>query len=376
MKNKIKNSILFLLTLFCLIACQNEDIVPMQVDAIVAEPGDLLNQSFPLKKVRVEGQSLAGLKQIILDNKIDVSFNPTYNSDKSFIFTIPFDVKKGSRFGKQTITFITASGSVTKDFEILQPLPTISGLTPETPLVGKTAEVTGDWFYDVSSVTFKGNPIGFTVSSPTSLFINIPASATSAGDLVITTPSGSVTRFMEVSLGFTIVNVTDFDGGGTRPGSGWFSYGDVASFNAATTGGPTGNYAQYSWTGATTNGYNGCSGGEGATFFAANPSYTDATKAYIDIDVSANVANAHFAIQLNTIDGKDYGYNFKVATTDWATKSILIADFKDNYGYGGNATGTDLDVSKIKEIKIAIVQGDTPNPTIIKFDNIKIKYKI
>ena len=245
--------------------------MPMQVDAIVAEPGDLLNQSFPFKKVRVEGQSLAGLKQIILDNKIDVSFNPTYNSDKSFIFTIPFDVKKGSRFGKQTITFITASGSVTKDFEILQPLPTISGLTPETPLVGKTAEVTGDWFYDVSSVTFKGNPIGFTVSSPTSLLINIPASATSAGDLVITTPSGSVTRFMEVSLGFTIVNVTDFDGGGTRPGSGWFSYGDVASFNAATTGGPTGNYAQYSWTGATTNGYNGSSGGEGATFFAAKP---------------------------------------------------------------------------------------------------------
>lgn len=69
MKNKIKNSILLVLTLFSFMACQNEDLVPMQVDAIVAEPGDLLNQSFPLKKVRVEGQSLAGLKQIILDGK-------------------------------------------------------------------------------------------------------------------------------------------------------------------------------------------------------------------------------------------------------------------------------------------------------------------
>lgn len=376
MTNKIKNSILIFLALVSFMACQKDDIVASQVDAIVAEPGDLLNQSFPLKKVRVEGQSLSGLKQIIIDNKVEVSFNPVYNSDKSFIFTIPFDVSKGSRFGKQTITFVTENGTVVKDFEILRPLPTISSIAPETPLVGKTAEVTGDWFYDVSSVTFKGSPIGYSVSSANSLLVNIPATATSGGDLVITTPAGSVTRTINVSLGFEIVNVTDFDGNGVRPGSGWFSYGDGSSFNSSVSGGPTGNFAQYSWTGSTANGYNGTSGGEGTSFFAANPSFTNATKTYIDIDVSANVANAHFAIQLNTIDGKNYGYNFKVTSTDWTTKSILVADFKDNYGYGGNSAGTDLDVSKIKEIKIGIVQGDTPNPTTIKFDNIKLKYKI
>lgn len=376
MKNKIKNTFLVLLTCASFVACQKEDIGTSQVNVIVAEPGDLLNQSYPLKKVRVEGQYLSGLKKIMLDNKIDVTFNPAYNSDKSFIFTIPFDVKKGSRFGKQSITFITENGSVTKDFEILRPLPVISATTPETPLVGKQAEVTGEWFYDVSSVTFKGSPITYLVNSPTSITIDVPATATSGGDLVIKTPSGTVTRAMQVSLGFTIIPVTDFDGGGIRPGSGWFSYGDVSSFNAAATGGPTGNFAQYSWTGATTNGYNGSSGGEAAAFFAANPSYKDATKTYVDIDVSANVVNAHFAVQLNTIDGKNYGYNFKVTTTDWTTKSLLVSDFKDNYGYGGNSAGSDLDVSKIKEIKIGIVQGDTPNPTIIKFDNIKLKYKI
>jgi hypothetical protein len=37
---------------------------------------------------------------------------------------------------------------------------------------------------------------------------------------------------------------------------------------------------------------------------------------------------AQFAIQLNTIDGVNYGYNFKVTDVNWSTKTITLADLK------------------------------------------------
>lgn len=367
MINKIKYRILILFALASFTACQNDDAVTANVDAMVAEPGDLLNQAFPLNKVRVEGKGLEGLKKITLDNKINISFNPNYNSDKSFIFTIPFDEKLGSRFGVQPITFVTASGSLTKNIEILQPVPTITKTIPAVATPGFPLEIEGTWFYNISSVTLGGKALSYTVKSSSSIIIGLPSDAVSGSELVITTPGGDAKKTINFA---TIVLVSDFDGNGVRKD--WFSYGDVASFDANTAGGPTGNYATFTWSGATANGYNGSSAGGGSSFLSAGN--TDAKKTYIDIDISANVAGAQFAIQLNTIDGKDYAYNFKITDVNWATKTISIADFKDNYGYGSNSAVT-LDVSKINEIKIGVIQNDTPNPSVIKYDNIKIRYQ-
>ncbi|MEO8254510.1 MAG: IPT/TIG domain-containing protein [Flavobacterium sp.] len=366
MINKIKYRILILLVMASFTACQNEDMVVANVDAMVAEPGDLLNQTFPLTKVRVEGQGLTGLKKITLDNKIDVSFNPNHNSDKSFIFTVPFDDKLGSRFGVQLITFLTASGSVTKDIEILRPNPTITKITPAAATPGYPLEIEGTWFYNVSSITLGGKALSYSVNSPTSIIVGLPANAVSGSELVITTPGGLAKKIIDF---VTIVLVSDFDGNGVR--TAWTSYGDVASFNANTAGGSTGNYATLAWTGSTANGYNGSSGGGGTSFLST--SSTDAARTFIDIDVSANVIGAQFAIQLNTIDNKNYGYNFKITDVNWTTMTIKLADFKDNYGYGNAATT--LDASKVNEIKVGIVQTETPNLTTIKYDNIKIRYQ-
>lgn len=367
MINKIKYSIIILLALASFTACQNDDMVTANVDAMVAEPGDLLNQTFPLNKIRVEGKGLMGLKKITLDNKIDISFNPNYNSDKSFIFTIPFDEKLGSRFGVQPITFVTASGSVTKNIEILQPVPTITKTTPAVATPGFPLEVEGTWFYNVSSVTLGGKELSYTLKSSTSVIIGLPADAVSGSELVITTPGGTAKKTIEFA---TLVLVADFDGAGLR--NDWSAYGDVDSFSTNTAGGPTGNYATLVWAGSTANGYNGSSGGGGSNFLSA--SNNDATKTFIDIDVSSNVVGAQFAIQLNTIDGVNYGYNFKTTDVNWTTRTITLADFKDNYGFGNN-TAANLDASKVSEIKVGIVQSDTPNPSAIKFDNIKIRYQ-
>ncbi|MDG2431646.1 hypothetical protein [Flavobacterium sp.] len=369
----IKYTLLSLFAFSVFTNCQKDDVVIAEVEAMVSEPGDLLNQTFPLNKIRVEGNGLEGLQKITLDDKINVSFNPTYNSDKSFIFTIPFDDKLGSRFGVQPITFVTGKGSVTKNIEILQPVPTIVKTNPAVAKPGFSLEIEGTWFYNVSAVKLGGTSIQYTVASPNTIIINLPANAVSGSDLAITTPGGTVKKTIQFE---TVVLVADFDGGGTRPGTGWNAYGDVATFSANTSGGPTGNYASFSWAGSQANGYNGSSGGNGGgpgvSFL--NSTSTDASRAFIDIDVSASVSGANFAIQLNTIDNVNYGYNFKVTDINWATKTIKITDFKDNYGYGGNAATT-LDVSKINEIKIGVVQGDSPNPTTIKFDNIKVRYQ-
>lgn len=367
MINKIKYRIIILLALVSFTACQNDDnSTTATIDAMVAEPGDLLNQAFPLNKVRVEGEGLAGLKKITLDNKINISFNPNHNSDKAFIFTIPFDEKLGSRFGVQPITFETAAGSFTKDIEILQPVPTVTKTIPAVATPGFPLEIEGTWFYNISSVTLGGKALNYTLKSSSSIIIGLPANAVSGSELIIITPGGTAKTTINFA---TLVIVSDFDGNGVR--TSWNAYGDIDSFNANTAGGPTGNYAALAWTGSTANGYNGSSAGGGTSFLST--SNTDAARTFIDIDVSANVIGAQFAIQLNTIDGKDYGYNFKITDINWTTKTITLADFKDNYGFGLPATT--LDASKVNEIKVGIVQSDTPNPSVIKFDNIKIRYE-
>lgn len=367
MINKIKYRIIILLALASFTACQNDDVPTANIDAMVAEPGDLLNQAFPLNKIRVEGEGLMGLKKITLDNKIDISFNPNYNSDKAFIFTIPFDEKLGSRFGIQPITFITGNGSVTKNIEILQPVPTITKTTPAVATPGFPLEIEGTWFFNISSITLGGKALSYTVKSSSAIIIGLPTDAVSGSEIAITTPGGVAKKTINFA---TVVLVSDFDGNGTR--TSWNAYGDIDSFNASTAGGQTANYAALAWSGSNANGYNGSSAGGGTSFLGT--SNNDATKTFIDIDVSANVIGAQFAIQLNTIDGKDYGYNFKVTTLNWTTITISLADFKENYGFGANNAST-IDASKVNEIKVGIVQSDTPNPSVIKFDNIKIRYQ-
>ncbi len=370
MLTKIKNISIVLVFILAFSSCENDDNVEIVIDAIVSEPGDLLNASYPGRQVRVEGQGLVGLEKITLDNSITVGFNPAYNSDRAFIFTVPFDISEGSRFGVQPITFQSSNGSFTTDFEILQPLPVIGSITPEIPLVGNFATVEGEWFLDVTSVTLDGEPIEYSVISEDEITILIPETVTSGGDLEITTPGGSVSEFLNVSLGFIIVNVSDFDGGGVREE--WSSFGDVEAFDAGVSGGPTGNFAQLTWAGSQANGYNGSSAGGGNNFL--DETNTDPTEGYIDIDISANVVGANVAIQLNAIGGANFAFNLKIEDVEWNTYSIPLSEFRNNYGFGEVVEGNP-NPSQINQINIGVVQSDSPNPTVISFDNLKIRYR-
>jgi hypothetical protein len=350
-----------------LYSCDKDSSSELQVYVMVGEPGDQINKSFPLKKVRVEGQGFKGLKQIILDNKINVSFNSAYISDNAFIFDVPYDDKIGSRFGVQPITFITQSGTITKDFEIVQPVPMINKVSKDNLSV----KIEGAWFYSISSVTFNGNPVSYTIVDPEEIKVDIPLSNFTGGELIITSPGGTAKQFLDESLFFDVKLVSDFDGGGLR-GNNWFFYGDLLSFSPSVTGGPKGNYAQLKWTGQNALGYNGSSAGGGSNFLAT--AFNMASEGYIDIDASGT-SGGMFFIQLNTIDGKNYGYNVTLTSTSWKTYSLRLSDFKDNYGFGV-VIPNNPNPALVSEIKVGVLQGSTPNPTTINFDNVKVKYRL
>jgi hypothetical protein len=370
MKKLLKNICTIVALSLLTVGCDKEDVNSgeLAVDVMVADPGTQINKAAPNVQVRVEGSGLSSLKSLVLDNKIAVNFNPSYISDKAMIFTVPFDEAKGSRFGIQPITFTNNQGSITKDFEIIQPAPTFLRIVPSVAVPGSPLIVEGTWFYNISSVTLGGSSLPFTRLGDTKVEVVVPSNAVSGSELVITTPGGSISKVLDFSLR-VLVNITDFDGGGVRES--WSTYGDVGASNFAVSGGPTGLYGSVSWLGATAFNYNGSSGGGGAKFL---PSVAKtASKATLFIDVNTNAANVHVAIQLNTIDGKNYGFNYKTTAAGWQTKEIKISDFKGNYGYGSDLA-TALDVSLIDEVKIGLAQGDTPTPSIVNFDNIKLRY--
>ena len=373
MKIKFYSILSLIVIVLSIISCNSDSITP-EVDLMVGESetgatGILINEAFPFKKVRVEGNGLAKLQSIILDNKIDVAFNPVYNSNNSFIFDVPFDKEGlGSRFGLQPIKFITEYATIEKEINIIQPKPTIVKVIKSGDLV----DVEGLWYFDISSVTYNGEPIQYEVISDKLIKISIPLNNFIPGDLVITSPGGSTTRFIDDSLFFESELVTDFDGNGKRTLS-WFSYGDIGSFTDVSIGGSNGKFATLIWSGQNSFGYNGTSTDGTEPYFDSSEK-NNPEDAYIDIECSGTL-DGHVSIQLNTIDGVNFGYNFKLTTTEWKRYSLRLSDFKNNYGYGSTVLGNP-NPSKVAEIKVGVVQSDTPNSTTINFDNITIKYKL
>ncbi len=347
-------------------------------DQTTSPPTYNSGKGFPGDEVKVEGTGLKDVKSVVFDGLIDVVFNTSLNSDKSIFFSVPFDVLKGSRFGLQKVTMTKNDGKVIDfDFEITQPKPIIDDkFVPSLPKVGTAVTVNGSWFLGISSVTFGGVSVPFTVISPKSFTFVVPANATLGGDVIVTTPGGVAKRFLDIDLGFIIVKVADFDGGGLRPVNNWIKYGDANTLTYPATGGISSVYGELTWIGATTNGYNGCQSSGGATFMATT--VTDPTKVVYQIDVNCGTAVGTVVDFLVTYDGPSGGGNnnwvkrFKITTTGWQSLEFKLSDF--GYNYDPAALGTKVNPSKIDQVKVSIAQSaGTVNPSKVQFDNIRFK---
>jgi hypothetical protein len=259
---------------------------------------------------------------------------------------------------------------------VLQPLPFILKFTPEIPKVGTTVNVTGDWFYNIISVTFKGNTVNYTRKSSTSIDVDVPTGITVGGDLVIKTSAGEVTKVLDIDQGFDLVKVADFDGGGLRPANNWIKYGDTKTLIYSNVGGiPNGgNYTEFTWDGSRTpaTGYAGCQSSGGNSFMA--PTATDASKAFYQIDVNCTLGTVVELI-LSDSDGGNWAYRYTVSTLGWQTIEANASLFGANYDPSNQGSG-DVDPSKINQVKVNIFETGTwtpAAPAIVKFDNIRFK---
>lgn len=385
MSKIIKNSrhiLAFLIVCLVFSSCSNDDGSSAaanvegvySLDNSTTPPTENKAKGYPGDLVKIEGSGLANVSTVVFDNLVNVVFSPAMSADKSLFFNVPFDDKKGSRFGVQELKITKANGEViVSNFEILQPKVTISEkFVPIIPKVGTVVTVNGTWFFNISSVKFAGAPVTFTRVSSTALTFMVPANATAGGDVAITTPGGTVTRFLDIDQGFDVVKVADFDGGGLRTSNNWVKYGDAATLSYSAVGGVSGNYAQLTWTGATANGYNGSQSDGGSPFMAAT--VTDATKVSYLIDVNCGDApGTKIDLLIVDSDGGNWAYSYTIATTGWKTIEAKTSSFGANYN-SSNFTQGIVNPSKINQVKMTINQnGGTANPSKVQFDNIKFK---
>ncbi|SFD13063.1 hypothetical protein SAMN04487987_104215 [Algibacter pectinivorans] len=328
-------------------------------------PGELL---------KVEGVNLSGLKQIILDNNLDVSFNPNLNSDVAIFFNIPsFDFENPYNFGVQPIKFVTANGVIDSQINIIQPAPVFANFSALNPKLGDKVTIKGDWFIDILSVTFGGEPLDYTLVSDKEMYFIVPTSATEGAHVVITTSAGSTelvpagpgvsnTTFLDINFGFVDYLFEDFDGNGLYTST-WGFYGDAGALSVTATG-QTGNSAQYDYNGDTTNGYNGCQNNEAGAFLPSTA--TTASKVIFKMMVNADVGTT-FDVILDT-----WAYNFSVSTSGWQEVSAPLDQFGSGYTPGNAATDTKkVDPSEILQVKVSLPNNGTSSS--VKFDDIKFR---
>ena len=365
--------LIFFVGVFTFSACEEDDDLNPVVNVIYSSNAALSNNTgYPGSGVIAEGEDMSNIVSIVFDDKVDVVFNPVLNSDVAIKFNVPFDEGKGSRFGKQLITFTNKDGQkFQSEFEILQPNPTLASkgtFDPERPTVGTSVVVNGEWFFDVKSVTFGGVPVEFTEISSTQLSFMVPEDASEGADVVIETVVGeSDPTYMDIYLGFDVYLITNFDGEGFRPDNNWTSYGSFDTFDYLTEDGIDGTYALLKWAGVEDPNYNGAQSATGNTMIEeTNP---DKVKFVMDYNGDGYLGSI---VDIYIVDGEvNWAYTFTIEQEGWQTLEALVSDFGKDYNMANQSNG-DADPSKINQIKVALnQQGGTPNPSQVKFDNLK-----
>ena len=87
------------------------------------------------------------------------------------------------------------------------PIPTLTGFSPASGLVGTRVTLTGTGLTGATAVRFNGTVATFSVDSPTQITATVPATATS-GTIAVTTPGGSATSVAS----FTVIPAPTLSG--------------------------------------------------------------------------------------------------------------------------------------------------------------------
>jgi hypothetical protein len=124
----------------------------------------------------------------------------TYSEDNSITVKIPANLTDPIN---NPITVTTKYGTATLNFQIKQPGPQIADFSPGAGNVDDEITIDGNYFKGITGVTINGVAATIVSSTQTQVKIKVPAGGT-YGQVVITTPVGSVTATKTFGLKHTI----------------------------------------------------------------------------------------------------------------------------------------------------------------------------
>lgn len=137
----------------------------------------------------IVGTNLLTTKSVVL-NGVSIYFNPGLLTDNSIILNIPITVPYGTtQPNKLVIT--TQYGSVSTDFSIRQPLPSITSFTPTAGVAGDLVTITGTSLDNATAVKFDDIPAQIQgTPTKTQIQVRVPVGVVNAF-IYVTTPGGT-----------------------------------------------------------------------------------------------------------------------------------------------------------------------------------------
>ncbi|SFB84316.1 hypothetical protein SAMN04487907_101879 [Zunongwangia mangrovi] len=175
-------------------SCDNEDDSNGSSELIVesisfAENDSLVNTGYANNMYIIRGEGFSDLRKIYF-NETDTYFNPTLVTDQVIFVTIadgtPF------RGENNNLVLQTSDNSVTYEFPIGAPPPSITGFNPLAGGAGDIVTIEGEVFDDLIEVRFGDIPAEVVSSTTTEIKVRVPEGVVQAPIFVET--EGGITR--------------------------------------------------------------------------------------------------------------------------------------------------------------------------------------
>lgn len=234
-----------------------------------AQADSLLTGAYMENLICIVGENLRSVHELWFNDQKAI-LNTSYITDNTLLVTVPGTIP--SKVDHKMYLITTAKDTVTHDFNVLVPGPTLTGMKCEMVPTGGTAVITGDYFVDEPNT-----PLTVTLADGTEInrdsegFVfdkykisfTVPENAAS-GKLTVSTIYGSVQSNFHLNdnrgLLFT------FDGEGALLGQGWktrpivedewsltgkyMQLGDGVTTMSETGGWADGQFAFHHWAGS------------------------------------------------------------------------------------------------------------------------------
>ena len=146
--------------------------------------------------VIINGTNLTGATGVTFNGTAAVTFTVVSATQMTVV------VPTGATTGRIAVTTPGGTATSATDFAVTTPppVPTITGFTPTSGLVGTTVTINGTNLIGATSVTFNGTAAAtFNVVSATQMTAVVPAGATT-GKIAVTTPGGTATSTADFTV--------------------------------------------------------------------------------------------------------------------------------------------------------------------------------